>query len=474
MSIPIISWFGLVMLFPLLQPLLILSAVALATIDVLSGRGSSWLVIIPIGYVGLFVTQWGGGRYYLNWLQRRNRAFVAVAIDDRMVLCEENDASSHFGTQLFQNGDVGVVQTRPLGRQKRFSKATDMYRLRETAIAETRLLIEKLGSSHFYSEADRLIAEEPLLTGKEKPITVRLVKHRAPLWFVTGYRKMLEIDDGVRRQRFVGGSAAVIGHIPIFTMFHWTAIFGGRSQWVAGFYRHKPVEIGPTDFAGLIQMAFPLRTAGRESFADGEKIVEALQSRISARLDKEASERLEAGELLDRLLSYVSAEKEESLSWQLLQRNSDLADGHGEALCARMAQAKADGDEDIIYTCAVLIADLAQEEFCGLSKSLLSLLDSKELAFRLVDGDPKAMTPEQLRSAVRRGYSLVRYVPMLYTRLGEFGEDARKLIDGLGNLGNWPEPLRIAKEGLNSGGSVELKLRAERLTSKRHEVRKKK
>ena len=103
---------------------------------------------------------------------------------------------------------------------------------------------------------------------------------------------------------------------------------------------------------------------------------------------------------------------------------------------------------------AQLIAALPADEYRALADRLLVLLNSKELAFRLLGSDdPDIMeAPEsERRKHVVGGFRLLRSVPRLYERLGELGEAARPLVMALGETGRWPAPLVEARRLLDGG-----------------------
>ena len=100
---------------------------------------------------------------------------------------------------------------------------------------------------------------------------------------------------------------------------------------------------------------------------------------------------------------------------------------------------------------ASLLAALPPDEYRAVGSRLIALLNSKELAFRLLDESADVNAPEHVkRKQVVGGYQLLQYAPKLYERLGELGEPARKLIMGLGELGRWPAPLVMARQALDA------------------------
>jgi hypothetical protein len=280
--------------------------------------------------------------------------------------------------------------------------------------------------------------------GAQPPLRVRMARHRAPLWLVGGRRDMLEIDDGGTVRRLIGGEAALTGRWPLFTCFYWFTIFGGRSQWVLGFARDKPANLGTTRFWDMIPRAFtPLGEAEVPPYADAAPLNAALDV-----LEEEA--RRDGAEVLAKLLRL---DPDLPLVWPFHVDETALGAGHGPALCDCLAAAKAAKYEQAVRMSAQLLAALPEEEFRALTDRLLVLLNSKELAFRLLDDSrPDLLSaPEaERRKHVIGGFRLLRTVPRLYERLGELGEAARPLINGLGKAGQWPAPLVKARERLDA------------------------
>ena len=85
MSIPIVSWAGLVFRVPLIQSLLFASATILLAVDVGLGRAHPALAALPAGYLGLWLYQWLGGRLRLRALRRAGEAFEPVSAGQRTV-----------------------------------------------------------------------------------------------------------------------------------------------------------------------------------------------------------------------------------------------------------------------------------------------------------------------------------------------------------------------------------------------------
>lgn len=437
MSIPIVNWLAMTFRAPLLQGLATGGAMVLMSVDVWTGAASTAMAALPALFVALFVVQSFGGPLLLSRIEASNSAFVEVRPGMRRVMFADDRKSTNYASWLIEHCDVACVSTSLTAGRARVKKAQTYYRLSPADLDAVRVRVERTRPEGWWVGSNRVLVPHIPVADAEPPITVALRAHTTPLWILTGNRTLLEIDDGTSIRRMIGGNAERVGPLPLFTCFYWAAIFGGKSRWVAGFARRKPVELGPASGYSMLAQVFPSLGESACRYADAGPLIAQLDA-----LD--AEQRAPAQALLDCLLAGVS---DIPTNCAPLLRRGDIAFGHGEALCARLAAAKAAKQDDAVQLSAQLIAMLPSEEFLALSGTLLALLNSKELAFRLLGGDAPevlALPEEERRKHVIGGFSLVRRVPQLYRRLGELGQPALPLVTGLGEAGRWPTPLRAA------------------------------
>lgn len=437
MSMPIVNWLAMAFRVPLLQGLAIGGAMVLIAVDVWTGAAPAGMAALPALFVAMFVVQSIGGPLLLARMHAVNAAFVPVQPGTRRVMFHDDRVATSYGSWLIENCDIASVSTRQTVGRSRVKKAQTYYRLAPADLAAVKLRVERVKPGGWWVGSNRVLVPEIPETDIDPPIMVALRAHTTPLWIVSGQRTQIEIDDGARIQRMIGGQAELVGRLPLFTCFYWAAIFGGKSRWVAGFARRKPVTLGTASGYTMLAQAFPKLGETACHYADAGPLIAQLDA-----LD--ADQRASAQALLDRLLT---GDPDIPQDWSPLLRRGDIAFGHGAALCARLSAAKAAKHDDAVRLSAQLIAVLPPEEFVALSETLLALLNSKELAFRLLGGNsPEVLElPEAERSKhVIGGFSLVRRVPELYERLGELGPPALPLITSLGELGRWPAPLRAA------------------------------
>jgi hypothetical protein len=445
MSIPILNWLAMAFRAPLLQALLIAGAMLLLAVDAATGAVPAWAGAVPGSWLALFLVQRFGGPIYLRRIAAGNAAFERLHPGNRLVIVERDRVATDYANRLSFEYALARVAVEPAmsGRSTKLGKQT-YHRLSPEdwpGIAER---IRRLQPRGWNVLGERIVSPGIADAGDEPPLRVRLVRHRAPLWLIGGRREALELRNGATVRRLVGGQAALTGKWPLFTCFYWMAIFGGRSEWAVGFARNKPVDLGTTRFWDLIPRAFaPLGEAGPPPYADPAPLIQALD-----RLETEA--RQDGAKLRAKLLRL---DPDLPLLWPMHVDQAEAGSGHGLELCDCLAAAKTAKNERAVRMAAQLIAALPEDEFGALADRLLALLDSKELAFRLLDDtDPNILAaPEaERRKHVIGGFRLLRTVPQLYERLGDLGEPARSLIMSLGNAAGWPAPLVKARERLDA------------------------
>lgn len=446
MAIPIVSWLAMAFRVPLLQGLLIGGAMVLMAADAVAGAMPAWTGAVPAAWIGLFLAQRFVGPIYLRRLQAANAAFQRIHPGKRLLIVERDTVATDYANRLSFEYALARVAADPdlRGRSKKLAERT-YHRMSPEDWPSVAERIKRLQPQGWVVIGERVAAPGIADPGGQPPIRLRMRRHRAPLWLIGGRREALEIRDGRSVRRLVGGEASLTGRWPLFTCFYWLSIFGGRSQWFAGFAREKPVNLGTTRFRELAPRVFqPLAEAQPPPYADAAPLLAALETlAVEAREDGEA--------LLAKLLRL---DPDLPVVWPMHVQESALASGRGPALCECLAAAKAAKDEQAARMSAQLIAALPPDEYRALAGRLLVLLDSKELAFRLLGSDDPDIidAPEsERRKHVVGGFRLLRSVPRLYERLGELGEAARPLVTALGETGRWPAPLVEARRLLDSG-----------------------
>ena len=437
LAIPIIQWLAMAFRLPLIQGLLIGGAMVLLGLDAATGAAPAWAGLVPAAWLGLWIVQRIGGPIALRRVQARNAAFVPVDPGNRLILVEGASAADQAGW-LSRDMELGRIASQTAEGHPGRLRDKAYYRLAPADLERVRARVEAVKPTNWQVGAKGVtLPESDLERGDgvvtqtsptDPPIRIRAGRHRSALWLLAGKRSEIRIDDCGAIQRLVGGEAAIVAAVPLFTCFYYLNIFPGPgSRWVAGFARAKPVKLGPASAHDLLLQA--LKAPAGPHHADPGPLL--------ARLDAIAAERQsEARGLLERLLD---PEAEIPIDTRVLTRHPEVAFGRGRELCACLAAAKAKKEDHALRLAAALIAALPEDEFRSLSAELITLLNSKALAFRLVDEAASIGLPERVkREHVVGGFSLVRWVPELYERLGE--------------LGRWPRPLVKARERLDKAG----------------------
>ncbi len=133
------------------------------------------------------------------------------------------------------------------------------------------------GSGHVLLVRER--AEPP-----QGAIVVRTGRYTAPAWIVTGLSRLEARGPEVFR-RMTFGKPAVVGWLPLFMLFHWTALVG-KSEWVIGFGRGTRDELALPDGAdrrNILTLFAPRAPDGGPFDTAG---LPALYAEIAAREDE--------------------------------------------------------------------------------------------------------------------------------------------------------------------------------------------
>lgn len=447
MAIPIVQWFARAFRVPLLQALLIGGGMVLIAADAAAGALPAWAGAVPAAWLGLWLAQRLGGPVYLRRLQAANAAFERIEVGDRLVIIERDSVATGYANHLFREfalAQVAVGRGRP-DRANGFKQQT-YHRLSPDDRLGIVGRFERLLPTGWQVKEDRIVSPGVAASGGKPPLRLRMRRHRAPFWLIGGRRDMLEIRDGARVHRLVGGKAELTGRWPLFTFFYYVNIFTGsgraEGRLVAGFVPDKTVELGTTRFWEMAPRAFtPLAEVATPPFADAAPLHVALDT-CQAKVGDEAAKLFERLLRLDEKLPYF---------WPTGADLGALSVGHGPALCDCLAAAKEAKYEQAVRLAAELIAALPPDEYRALADRLIILLNSKEMAFRILkEGvDPKSSAAIRTKN-ILGGFNLVGNVPRLFERLGELGETARPLVMAMGGLGDWPGPLIKARETLDA------------------------
>jgi hypothetical protein len=207
----------------------------------------------------------------------------------------------------------------------------------------------------------------------------------------------------------------------------------------------RPLGKGGEEQGAYLALAAALRQSGPPPppFADPD----ALRSRVQALLDRRLEPELSA---LDRLTASPATWMERRLD--TLIRLPELYAARAGVLVEAFRAARDAHHRPATILLAKLIAALPDDAFRQVAEPLLVILNSKLLAGRL-SFDAAADGPGQ--SPPFDGFRLLVHVPELYVRLGDLGEQARPLIEGLLKLLPRIEALQQALAKLDAAAGAQ-------------------
>ncbi len=421
MSIPIVSWMAMVFRVPLIQSLLFGAAMVLLAAEVARGRAHPALAALPAGYLGVWLYQWLGGQLRMRQLRREVEMFEPVTAGQRTVFPIENSYTDC--AKLLANGYA--VRCRPPQRG-----TVLMHRLAE---ADARALLA-LGPG--MPLPDWSLDEKDGFWLLQRPashacgeILIERQPYRDPLNLITGELRLLRVHDGRGWRERIAGVPQAVGPLPLATLFRWTAIFGGKSQWVAGFARRRAPALGDS---GLGQDSWPplLLTPAAEPAFERDQLEEIMAAaRAALAADTAAIERFwpsiaeETGwptgdarfavfrDLQKRPALLGRDELTMTLAW--LERARDAKNKQGVSAAASLLQAF---DEQVLAQDTERLMRIFNSRVLGMAWKLTPDLDTAPLP------NP---TP---RFGDQGGYGLITSHPKLYEKLARLGPKFEALV----------------------------------------------
>jgi hypothetical protein len=424
MSIPIVSWMAMVFRVPLVQSLLFAAAMILLAAEVVRGRAVPAFAALPAGYLGVWLFQRLGGLVRVRQLRRESDAFEPVAAGQRTVWPTEGGFPDC--AKLLAGGYA--VRCRP---PQQHGKVL-MHRLAE---ADARALLA-LGPAMplpgwSLDEKDGFwLLQRPAALVKGE-ILVERRPYRDPLGRVTGELSLLRVHDGEGWRERVAGVPQVVGPLPLATLFHWTAIFGGKSQWVAGFARRAAAPIGrklENDswpallLAAAGELAFErdqldaIMAAARESLAADTAAIESFWRYMAEETGWPTGDARFAvfRDLQRRPALLGPAELVRTLDW--IERARDARNKQG------------------VSGAAALLAAFDEAVLKRERERLMQIFNSRALgmAWKLTpDFDPAPLPNPTPRFGDQGGYGLITTNAPLYEKLARLDQDFEGLVKGL-------------------------------------------
>jgi hypothetical protein len=424
MSIPIVSWMAMVFRVPLIQSLLFAAAMILLAAEVARGRAEPGLAALPAGYLGLWLFQRIGGLVRVRQLRRESEAFEPVVAGQRTVWPIEGSFPDC--AKLLAGGYA--VRCRP---PQQHGKVL-MHRLAE---ADARALLT-LGPAMplpgwSLEEKDGFwLLQRPAALAKDEVLVERRA-YRDPLGRVTGELSLLRIHDGEGWRERIAGVPQIVGPLPLATLFHWTAIFGGKSQWMAGFVRRAAAPIGgkvaehdswPLLLARAAEPAFErdqldaIMAAAREGLAADPAAIECFWRSMAEETGWPTGDARFAvfRDLKRRPALLGHPELVRTLDW--LERARDARNKQG------------------VSGAAALLAGFDEAVLRLESERLRRIFNSRVLgmAWKLTpDFDPAPLPNPTPRFGDQGGYGLITTNAPLYEKLARLSPDFEDLVKGL-------------------------------------------
>lgn len=440
MSIPIVAWGMMAFRAPLAQGVLTAGSMLLLAIDVAVGRVAPWWAALPAGFVLLYAVQRVGGKRKLAALQAAAESWSPVDPGDATVIVQGEVHTGSKARTLIAAADIARVLSLPGPplRGQRPAEPVMLHWLSASGAATLRAACEDVGPAGWHlPRADaKPMLQRPAEGEAAEGLTATIARYRSLL--VGGPLHRLCIADGEGARAVIWGRAHIVAPWPIFTVFHWTAIFGGKSEWVVGFAPERSVRLGP-DESNEYHM-LPKLFAARA--ADGGRDDDALLFGSDA-----------GGGLLAAGMAAAAADERERVAafWRRIAeaplggfdgnvvqrlRNAKglFRPGDGQRLAAWLKAAREARKLHLVRTAAALIEALPEEDFAATSPALFDIVNSRILAGEWEVGpalDYKSLPKDCPRFGKVGGYGLALYVPRLYMRYARLGPKEAALVKAL-------------------------------------------
>lgn len=451
LSVPIVAWLAMVLRLHLIQGLIGLSLPVLVSVELIAGTLPPAWGLLPVTYVGLFLFQLLYGPRWLARVERENAAFEPI---------EPGQATLALGWRVHQpefdlvHSNVARIWARKLSGRKGWLvhrlSLEDADRLE--AAAEGRL-----PQGWRISRYDgRATLERPCARRPADAIRVWDRRARSPLWAITGLREYgLRIDGRTLRLRF--GTAQLVGRLPLFIGFHWTAIFGGKSQWQFGFPR---VRAHPVKTEALRSGAC-LRTLIAPRPDDGGVTEKAQMDALLAQCEQwAAANRREAKALLARqgefwaaLPGFTAVPAEFKPIHRALSDPPDAPDPRTlPAVLDWLERCRDAPSQAGFYQACNLLETYPDEALTAGGERIAGIFNSRKVALQwnLAEMPDRSVLPDgtAICALNTAGFGLFRGMPGFYAMLEEVVPQMRGVTAGLDREYTDPEP------GLRTKGVV--------------------
>lgn len=416
LSIPILNMAFLLLKVQFLQGLCFLTAMVLLAIEVATGRAAPYLAVLPIIYFGAHVWQLVTSRAALARFRRDAANYRPVVLAGRPVALRGEQLWSE-AQALLNSGVANVVCCDDAERTGSVSLAGNTALLVEVEAADgLRETMPKPLTPRGWGILGKSIVQVPGWTTEPE---VRVGWTSLPRRQTGPSGHAVTIRDGDSCQTLVIGRASAVMPVPLFFLAYMVAWNGGRSAWMAGFWRGRTQQIGPAGSEKHEGVTSGLFAApdGPVAPVDGEPLFALLARAQDAMLADARAE----------LLRYLGDEIRWPKEVRRLQARPQALAGLGPAICDFIDSAKTRRDEAGAKLGAELLSLIGAEEFQLLERRLLPVLGSRVLALRwelTPDLDLAPLPKLCPKFGNQAGFGLMERVPQLWERLGELGPKA--------------------------------------------------
>ena len=418
LSVPFLQWILFAFRIHLIQALMLPSALFLLGVAAVRGEEPAWALAIPVAFLALHTAAAIASRRNLRAWEADNRAIEGMARDSGPLPpllvrgSHGRDAAVQMLNSLWlpathgeDNSDSWLVQ--------RTDDPELIAWLEE--VRDMRLNIFQL-QNHGQHRTVLLPGERPSNPLVLEPVPAPSSRFRRG--HVAGVRVVLR-DGSPLTDRY--GRPAPLSWIPGFHFFIALQL-GGNAGFVPqyGFLPAPVRTLGKRfDAQGaclVLASALRLDEPSPPPFADPAELRRHVAERLDRRLDPELS-------ALDRLIASPSTWMDRKLD--TLLRLPRLYAPRAEELVEALRVGRDARHRSSVTLLAKLIAALPEADFQRVGGPLLAVVNSKQLAGRIVLDEPEPGQPPF------DGFRLLIHVPKLYERLGELGERARPTVGAL-------------------------------------------
>lgn len=440
MSIPIVAWGMMAFRAHLAQGLLIAGSMLLLAIDAATGRVAPYWAALPAGFVLLYAVQRIGGKAKLKALQAAAEGWSPIDAGNATVIVQGEVHSASKARTLIAAADIARVLSLPGPplRGQRPAEPAMLHWLSPEGAARLRAACGEVGPAgwHLPRAEAKPVLQRPAEDEPAIGLTATIVRYRSLL--VVGRLHRLSIADGECERAVIWGRAQIVGPLPLFTCFRWTAIFGGKSEWHVGFAPDRPVRLGP-EWSNDHHMLPKLFTARAE---DGGRNDDATLFGLDA-----------GGGLLAAGMAAAAADERERIAafWRniaeapldgfdgnVVQRLRNarglFRPGDGQRLAAWLKAAREGRSLHAVRHAAALLEVLPDEDFAATGPALFDIVNSRILAGEWEIGpnlDYKSLPRDCPRFGKVGGYGLALHVPRLYKRFALLGPKEAALVKAL-------------------------------------------